>query len=169
NYGAWIVNQINLLALDSKSGLAEVKHGDVFSREHKLPMTYTAISREIVSFRFGGVGFYFDYNNLSTNFPESVLSQLDLSKYVPFALKQSALGQQVMVLDKDDRVSVIDLAQKNIREVGKFSELLGIGRSSEPVNFAEVAVLGHDVRICLILGYQIGFGNLLRTTGVTYR
>ena len=169
NYGAWIVNQINLLALDSKSGLAEVKHGDVFSREHKLPMTYTAISREIVSFRFGGVGFYFDYNNLSTNFPESVLNQLDLSKYVPFALKQSALGQQVMVLDKDDRVSVIDLAQKNIREVGKFSELLGIGRSSEPVNFAEVAVLGHDVPICLILGYQIGFGNLLKTTGVTYR
>lgn len=169
NYGGWLVNQINLLSMDPKSGLGEVRQGNVFDPSVKLPPTYTAIARSISRFKYGESTFYFEYKSIDKNFSPDILSKIDLTKHVPIAVQQKETGTQVLAFDKDDNVVLIDLTRKQIGVVGKFTELLGIPRDAEPVNFAEVAVMGFDIPIGILLAYQIGLGNLLKTTGVKFR
>lgn len=169
NFGMWIVNQINLGAMDSTSPIGEVKHSNVYDPLIKLPYSYSSIALEISEFKFGGVPFYFDYSRLEQNFPAEVLNALDLTKYVPFAFKQEEGVVKVYVLDYADQVHLIDLVNNKILLVGKITTLLGIERSSEPVNFAEIQLLGNDVPAGVMLGYQLGLGNLLKTSGVKYR
>ncbi len=169
NYGAWIVNQINLMSMDAKSGLTEVRQGNVFDPTVKLPLTYTSVARQIARFKFGNSMFYFDYKNLDKNFPQEVLSKIDLTKHVPVAVQQKETGIQVLAFDKNDNIVLIDLARGTVSEVGKLTELLGLPRDAEPVNYAEAVVMGFDLPIGVLLAYQIGLGNLLKTSGVEYR
>ncbi len=169
NYGTWLVNQINLMGMDPKSGLSEIRQGNVFDPTSKLPISYTSIARQITRFKYGESVFHFDYKNLDKNFPSEVLSKIDLVKYVPIAVQQKETGIQVLAFDRNDMVVLIDLARGTIGVVGKITELLGIPRDAEPVNFAEVVVMGFDIPIGILLAYQIGLGNLLKTSGVEYR
>lgn len=169
NYGDWIVNRINLLALDVKSGLSEVRQGDVFDQTVKLPLTYTSVARQIIGFQFGGVKFYFDYNNIERNFPAEILSKIDLTKHIPIAVKMQGGTQQVLAFNQNDKIQLIDLNSMTIREVGTLAQMLGLNRENEPVNYAEATLLGNDIPIGMLLSYQVGFGNLLKTTGVKYR
>lgn len=169
NYGMWLANQINLGAMDSTSPIGEVKHSNVYDPTIKLPYSYSSIALEISEFKFGGVPFYFDYSRIEQNFPADILSALDLTKHVPFAFKQEEGVSKVYVFDADDMVHLIDLAGGQIQKVGKITQLLGIDRAMEPVNLAEIQVLGNDVPAGVMLGYQLGLGNLLKTSGVEYR
>lgn len=169
NYGRWLVNTINLMSVDSKSGLKDVSQNNVFDPTKKLPLTYSTLARDYSSFTYADVVFHFDYNKLESNFSPDILSAIDRRKYIPIAARMTEVEQQVIVMGMDDQVSVIDLKNKSIRKVGRFSELLGINPQEEPVSYAEVSVLGYKIPIVYLLGYQIGFGNLLKTTKVKYR
>ena len=109
NYGDWIVNRINLLAMDVKSGLTEVRQGNVFDQTVKLPLIYTSVARQIIGFQFGGVKFYFDYGNIERNFPAEILAKIDLSKHIPIAVKMQGGTQQVLAFNQDDKIQLIDL------------------------------------------------------------
>ena len=169
NFGMWIVNQINLGSMDSTSPIGEVKHGNVYDATLKLPYSYSSIALEISEFKFGNATFFFDYSKIEQNFPAEILSKLNLSDHVPFAFKNEPGEIKVYVFDKNDRVQLIDLTNNKITEIGKITELLNIDRNAEPVNFAEIQLLGNDIPAGVLLGYHLGLGNLLRTSGVEYR
>lgn len=169
NYGMWLVNQINLGAMDSTSPIGEVKHSNVYDPTIKLPYSYSSIALEISEFKFGTTSFFFNYSRLEQNFPAEILQALDLTKHVPFAFKQEDGVSKVYVFDGEDMVHLIDLGSNQIQKVGKITQLLNIDRNLEPVNFAEIQILGNDVPAGVMLGYRLGLGNLLRTSKVEFR
>lgn len=169
NYGTWLVNQINLGAMDPNSPVSDLKHRNVYDHTLTLPNTYSYIASEIAEFKIGTDTFYFDYSAIDQNFPAEILTHIDRTTHVPISYRNETTSQLVYVIGTDDYVHLIDITNSTIRKVGKFIELLGVSRVSEPVNICEVALLGNDIPLVVILGHQIGLGNLLKTTGVKYR
>jgi hypothetical protein len=168
NYSVWLVNQINLASMDANSGITNIKHGDVHEQLIKLPLSYTAIAREIVAFDVSNTTLHFDYSKLERNFTPEQLGLIDLTKFVPIGVKQSPEGDTMLAMAADDLVYKVNAGSAPI-VVGKLNELLGVARQDEPVNYGEVRLLGQDVPIGILLSYRVGLGNLLKTVGVEYR
>lgn len=170
NYESWLVRRINAESMGEGARFSEVILSDVFDPTIKLPRTYSAISRHLSSFTFGKGVFHFDYNHIDNNFPEKVLGTLDRTKFIPVAYLERTDSNILLVLDYDDQLwAFYPNGSKKAEVLGSLSKFLDLDVTKEPVTYANVAVLGKDIPVGILLGYQIGLGNLLATMKTKYR
>lgn len=167
--GNWLTNQINIAGMDENSPISEIIHSDVYVREIKLPRSYTAIARKMAGFLYGTAQFSFDYNRIDTIFPADLLKAVDRTKYVPIGFKRAEPADGIFVLDMNDNMFVIYPSAKRMESVGRIVDFLGLPSDSEPVEYAEVGLMGKSIPVGILLAYRIGLGNLLKTSGVKFR
>lgn len=160
NYEDYLHNYVIRTSMESDSRLSEIKFSNVFDNTIKAPKVYTTLARKFYSVKVDDDTFYFDINKSSEIFTDS-LSDKDL---IPLAK------------DKDNRTSIYIhrktglLHDKSGNSMDMTLEkMLGIDNTKLPLEYAEVDIFGRAIPIVLILGYHIGFGNLLETLKIKYR
>lgn len=170
NYESWLVRRINAESMGEGARFSEVILNDVFDPTIKLPRTYSAISRHLSSFTFGNGVFYFDFNHIDNNFPKTALSKIDRTKFIPIAYLEKEGADILLTMDYNDQIwAVYPSGAKKPEALGSLSKFLDLDVTKEPVTYANVAVLGKDIPVGVLLGYQIGLGNLLATMKTKYR
>lgn len=169
NFSNWLCREINQASIGENTSISEIIYSKVFTPDYKLPRSYCAIAKKMSSFKFGNYRMYFDYNRIEQNFPAEVLAKFDRSKYVPISYIEKTDANLILVLDEDDNLHGIYPALNKIEPLGKLADFLKLDSSSAPVDYAEVKLYGKNIPVGILLSHQIGFGNLLKTVGVTYR
>lgn len=169
NYATWLTNQINAAAMDDNSPISEIIHNDVFLREIKLPRSYTAIARKMAGFKYGQAIFSFDYSKIDGVFPDELLKSVNRAKYVPVGYKRGEPADAIFVMDMADHLFVIYPSTGKTERLGSIANFLGLDTGTEPVDYAEVGIMGKAIPLAVLLGYRVGLGNLLKTSGVKFR
>lgn len=169
NFERWIIQQINLAAMDPNSKVGEVIYEDVFNRDVKLPYSYTSIARHISALSYGETKLSFNYANIQIVFPESVLKLLNIEKQIPVGYREGSSESAVLYLEQNDELFVRYINSGKVESLGDIPRFLGMESSKRPVEYAEVRLMGTPVPVVFLLGYKIGLGNLIKTTGVTCR
>lgn len=169
NYERWLIAQINLAAMDETSKVSEVIYEDVYDRELKLPYTYTCLSRHVSGLAYGETKLSFNYHAIANYFPEEFLRGLDISKYIPIGYRVGKTESALLYLDMDDQLWVKYLNSGKVDPLTNLPVFLGLDVEKRPLEYAEVRLMGASIPIVFLLGYKIGLGNLIKTTGVTVR
>lgn len=158
----YIHNHIVSSSIEKLNGIREVKFGNVFNNEDKLPRIYTTIAKKISSFELGDDTLYFDNNSRHELF-KFIPEQPGI---IPLAVNTKT-GNTSMYLDRNDPNGIV--LDNNMKPIGTLEELINLDIANAPLEYAEVNIFGKIIPLVLILGHHIGFGNLLKTLKVEPR
>lgn len=153
NYTLWIGNEIVSASIDDDNlKITDVKLNNVFNPDIVVPSTYSGIAMRAASLKVDGIPFFFDVDKIEQNLGV---------KYEPkdgrIAIGKGKKG--LIYLDFDG------IAWQDDKPAGMFEELLGLPTDKRPLEFVEVKLFSKAVPIVLLLAYQIGLGNLIKTLG----
>lgn len=159
NYEKWLMDYIISTGIDGgNTTITELKLNDVFDNYQAMPREYTIIAKRVSSFISKGFTFFFDINRINDNFPAAPTNK----NLVPIAKK---VDDENVIIYINRRTGLLQLADETMT----FESLLEIPVEKAPEDYAELSLLGKPIPIVFIIGYWIGFGNLLETLAVPYR
>lgn len=158
NYSYWVSNEIVAASIsDEGSIIGNVKLNNVYDQHYKTPRAYSAIAMRIASFEAKGFTFLFDVSKLKENFG---IDYDEKAKFI--AVAKNSKGA-ILYLDYQNQL----FDGKDI--IGRFEDFIGLDTTKMPSDMVEISLFGKDVPIVLVLGYQLGLGNLLKTLKVPYK
>lgn len=171
NYEKWLGNKITAIAIGAEaSEVTEAKLADVFDKSYKLPRVYTIVAKKISSFKCKGFDFSFDWVNRELFFGKSIITSTDKLLEEKFMVPVAKSKDHILLLDGKGELTKISLLEKKESEkLGSFESFLDINTSSRPNEVAEVSLFGKEIPLGIVLGYEIGLGNLLETIKADYR
>lgn len=165
NYGLWLTNQVRALGLDEVDTLVVNMHtSNVFDSKFECPRLYSILAHEFRSFGSDGWSFNFDHTKRAELFGEDNLKTLEKEGRVVVAKnKQGAL----MVMDPDG--ALYEVKDGELVDHPSLEEMLRLESTKAPVDFAEVKVLGKQVPLGVVLGWELGLDRLMRLLKVRPR
>lgn len=159
NYEKWLMDYIISTGIDGgNTTITELKLNDVFDNYRTMPREYTIVAKRVSSFISKGFMFFFDINRVSDNFP-TVPKNKNL---VPLAKK---VDDENTIIYINKKTGLLQLADETMA----FETFLEIPLDKAPEDYAELSLLGKPIPVVFVIGYWIGFGNLLETLAVPYR
>lgn len=159
NYEKWLMDYIISTGIDGgNTTITELKLNDVFDNYRTMPREYTIVAKRVSSFISKGFMFFFDINRVSDNFP-MVSKNKNL---VPLAKK---VDDENTIIYINKKTGLLQLADETMT----FETFLEIPLDKAPEDYAELSLLGKPIPVVFVIGYWIGFGNLLETLAVPYR
>lgn len=162
NFDHSIQNHVTASSIDKINGISEVKFDNVFDNNVTLPRAYTALSRKFNSFVCNGHRLYFNVNGVVNNF-DNRLRRKDI---IPLAVDVKS-GKTSLYMSKSGDAKLFDASGNDMYTT--LERFLNMETVNIPHEYAEVNLFGKKIPLVLILGYQLGFGNLLKTLKVKPR
>lgn len=172
----WIIKQVNKASMEDEAFITKVAPAMVFDNNFVAPYIYNAIANNFKSFTAGNVSLIFDHTERVKLFVDpidgskgtSALDQLTaIEKKYDGIVAGHNNKNELVVIGNDD---IFYLISKDVKiPLGNIFQVLQLTQASAPVDFTEVRVFSKTVPVGIILGYNIGFRNLLKLLGVKYR
>lgn len=165
NYDKWITKQIYEGTLLEKPTVQDLVYGDVFNPDLRAPRPYTAIAKTYTSFRTGNKGQYHLNFDTKTHDPKA-LAEHDIKKN---EIACGTVEDNILVIDE---LGILTAVKGNDRTpVGLLESLIGVPEDAKrPVDMIDIGpISGQTIPLGFLLGYYIGFGNLLKTLNVPHR
>lgn len=165
NYDKWITKQIYEGTLTDPIAVQDLVYGDVFDPSIKAPRTYTSIAKTYSSFRSGDKGqYHFNFD----------LNSFDQAKLVEHKINKNeivcgTLNDKILVID--DLGIVTSVKGEERKTIALLESLIGIApETKRPVEMIDIGpIAGQTIPLGFLLGYYIGFGNLLKTLNIPHR
>lgn len=159
----YIVKQIYKQYQDKK--ITKLAPGDVYDNYFKSPYIYSALSNRFKSLEKDTFKLIFDKEQLKTDIGEDRLSKLKLKDHIACGL--DTIDNSIIVIDNNNEFYKV--TNNNLSSLGDIYDLLDINKAKAPIDFAEFRVFDKYIPVGIILGYLIGFNNLLRLLDVKYQ
>lgn len=161
DYRAWLGNQLVAKGVNqADEDITNIILGDKTRMDIEAPRAYTAISARTSYFVSKDFEFNFDFDKIPEWF-----EGLEVSSGIPIARK---LGKEKAYLVLGEDGEVIQVSNGSSEPMGSIEHVLGI-KNDPPVDMVEVGLLGKNIPLGLILAYEAGLGNMLKTLKVNYR
>lgn len=161
NYEKWLMGNFVSQAIDTNyPNVTDAKLNNVFNNYYNLPREYTMMAKRLSSFKTKGYTFFWDYDKRAEFFGSIPRTFM----FTPVAISQDGKKTINMVLKGDD-AGMLELPDKTMISLEEFLE---IDLEKAPEDYVELDVYGKSIPMVLILGYQLGLGNLLATLKVNY-
>lgn len=148
DYGAWLIEKLYGAALENPPRITDVVYGTSFSDSQPVPRTYSAIAKEVISFKYKGITLTFDFEKLNENFPE-----WDGTGDIPVGKVKSGL----LVMDKEG------FLHAGSQHHGHISTLFGAVYEERPDELVTITVLGEEFPLGIVLSYLEGLTALTET------
>ena len=186
DYGQWITNNIMSMGLDRENLFVTDMHtGDVFDNLFAAPKLYSTLAMSFRSFevepthypRTTGVlklHFSFDHTERVKLVGESVLKKWEKDGSVICGKDQH---ERPLLMDRTGAIYVIMegpvvggmVLQNPLVGIGTMESLLNLPPEKAPVEFAQVKILGRDIPLGVVLGYELGLTKLMKLLRVEPR
>ncbi len=176
DYGLWLRNNIMAIGLDDTNNVVTNMHpADVFDSTFPSPKLYSSLAMGFRGFTLkpalyprtvGNVPFdlSFDYTKREKLYGAATLEQYEHD------------GSLVCGINNDGRYLVIGgdnelyfTHEGNLLPYGSIESLLGLEAEKAPVDFAEIRVMGRNIPIGFVLGYELGLDKLMKSLRVEPR
>lgn len=166
NYTNWLLNQLTAKGVDeADESVTDIRMANVFDHEADVPRAYSTIARRFSGFVAQRYEFFFDYNKREAFFGEKVVKEVEGKKVKLIPIAKN--GDMLLMMDWQDQIHAINMRkpQEGLTALGTIEKVVGVESSSRPIEIAEVGVFGKAVPIGLVLGHEVGLGNLIATLG----
>lgn len=181
DYGNWLRNQVMAKGLDDQNHvITGLQPANVFDNEFHQPRLYSILAQ-------GFRTFHVNLGHLKGG-PYDTLAGVSLMLNFDYTKREALFGaDQIKALEKDGQV-VVGLTNKKepvvmtktgdlviMQAAGKpfalpgFEILIAADSFKAPVDFAVMSVLGREIPLGIILGYELGLDKLMQMLGVTPR
>lgn len=161
----WIIRKINLAITQADGYIHSVTPGNVFDNEFDAPFIYNALAHNFSQFSAGEYRLFFNHKvKWGTEFSKEVIDKFTRDKRLFCGISQQ---NEPIVVDRNNRFFL--LKDTGVDELGDIFELLQLNREKAPVEFSEVRVFSQYIPVGIVLGYYIGFKQLLSLLKVKYR
>lgn len=155
DWGKWIRNAIMARGLNiSDNSVTSIVPGSAFNNETKAPRIFSAIAmgfREL-TLMVEGKPFVCNFN----------MSKMVTNRGLPVMviMGHHEESKSELLCGFDENLYILDPA--GMREAPSIETLLGLDARKAPVEFAELKIFGKMIPIGIVLGYLLGFENLLQ-------
>lgn len=164
----YITKYIKESYLDEQGLVKKLEPGFSFENTEKAPNTFAYLSKELRGFSTDDYTFQFNKKDFTKNVKEEVLN--DIAKNTSYALLTycgyNNRNKHILVMDKDN--TIYDYTD-NMTPVGTIDQLIGIDPDKIPKPFSNVKILGDDIPLGPVMGYYLGFSNLLGVTNTLFK
>lgn len=160
---AWLYRQINDASLTPGHFIHEVNPGKVYDHDFIAPYIYNALAEEYEQLRAGSLTLIFNHRYREKVNPE-LIKIIEKNGRVFCGWTQD---QAPIVVDRSNHF--FSLTKNSETPLGDIYKVLGLNPEKCPVDFAEVRVFSKFIPVGVILGYYLGFSNLIGLLGVQYR
>lgn len=164
----WLVRKINLASMEDHPLINNVAPGNVLVNGIKAPYLYQGISANFRSFTVGKYKFDFSYKHRLELLAGGIEDESALAKYEKDgSVLCGKIGKDLVFMNQAEDILVLRDGQ--LVNVGTMFQLMQFDQRAAPVDYAEARIFSKSVPVGIILGYHMGFNNLLEFLGVEYR
>jgi hypothetical protein len=161
----WLIKQLNIASMEDHPYIKRVAPANVFDNNFKAPYIYNALAdnfKTIITSRYL-LSFSHPERDQFTNGMSLSSLEVNDSRVVGQTLKKEPI-----VVDKDN--SFFKVTPDGERHIlGDIFDVLELDEQKAPVDFTEVRIFSKNIPVGVLLGYTVGFKNLLRLLKVNYR
>jgi hypothetical protein len=186
NYGAWLTNNIMSMGLERGNPiLSEMHTANVFENLFECPRLYSTMAMNFRSFvvtptmyprTLGPLQLHFNFDH---TLREGLFGKDVLKKWEKDGTRVCGNTQHgdPILMDKTGAIHVIKAGETSpgmklvnpLITLGTLDHLLGLVAEKAPVEFAQVKVLGRDIPLGVVLGYEMGLTRLMQMLKVEPR
>lgn len=167
NYTRWLGNSLVAALLDTTNPrLKGVVEGRVFDQSLTVPKIYSQLSRRFVSLQLDNLLLNFDYSKRPELYPNINLAALEGDGGVVAGRHTDG---RFVVIDPASHFTLVDPRKGTLDDLGLFEDMVGLDRSSAPMEVAMVRILGNSIPLVFVLGFYHGLTNLIAKLGATTR
>lgn len=160
NYGDWLHRQITMQLTDESSKLKISGYGNVYDTSVKVPRVFSILGQRYTGITKGSLKLIFDLKELERLYPEELKATLAHGDVII-----GTLGKKLLTMSNNGVIA----AEASSEILGSIEDCLGIEPIKVPVEQVDVNIYGQRIPVAVILAYEIGFSNLLRTMNAKYR
>lgn len=175
NYSRWLGNQLMVMSLNPESELKNAKTNNVFSGLWPVPRGFSTLAQRFNSFSYREFAINLDWSARKELYGEDAVRAFSkeglkqVGKNVLTILGKDG-GGKYLLMDKDSALYTSTLENPNdLTSLGTIEDLFNLPMEKAPVDFAEVQILGKALPIGIVLGYLLGFDQLLTLLNVKPR
>jgi hypothetical protein len=168
DYGQWLRNSVMAKGLDDADNtITKLYPTNVFDSEFTSPRPYSSLSQGFRAFTVTkdkvNYDLSFDRTKAEELYGKEAISTYERDGSVIFGISNNTL----LVMDKED--SVYSTNNGELVDLCTIEELLSLEPARAPIDHAELKVMGRDIPIGIILGYELGLDKLMTMLGVNPR
>lgn len=161
----WLVKKLNEASMMEHPFIKRVAPAKVFDNNFEAPYIYNALADHFKTITTLNYVLTFDHTERSKMVNEIQLAKLEEngSRVVGMTTKHRPI-----VVNRDNHFFEVD-QNGSLISIGDIYDILKLDQASAPVDFSEVRIFSKTVPVAVILGYSIGFENLVKLLGAKYR
>lgn len=164
----WLVRKINLASMEDHPLITSVAPGNVHVNGIKAPYLYQGLSTNYRSFAVGKYKFDFSYKHRLELLADPENDAATLANYEKDgSVLCGKVGKELVFMNQAEDILVLRDGQ--LVNVGTMFQLMQFDQRSAPVDYAEARIFSKSVPVGIVLGYHMGFNNLLEFLDVEYR
>lgn len=187
DYGRWIRDNVTTLNLDKESNtVKELNQSSEFDNRFLCPRIYSILAMEFKSFELTpntyprGIGL----KKFQINLNHGKRLELYGAKNIKLYEKNGAIiigntnKNGLLIVDKLNAFYYVegfptDDTTKSVPNklipMGSIEDLLGLDLNKAPIDFADIKILGRQIPVGVILGYELGLTKLMKLLKLTPR
>lgn len=161
----WIIKELNIASMSDHPYIKQVAPAKVFDNNFEAPYIYNALADNFKSVTTTKCTLVFDHTERKNIVDEARLPILETggSRVIGYTVRKDPI-----IVDRDNQFYVVD--KDNAKHpAGNIYQVLELTEENAPVDFTEVKVYSKSVPVAIVLGYTLGFENLLKFLQVQYR
>ncbi len=166
NISRWLGTRIRKsLFTDTDKNILNAISTNVFDPNVKVPNLYSALAQQFLSVETLSIFFYFDYNSRNKFLPDDKLKDLEKDNKVFIGYEKKT--NYPIFINFLNELYIYDNA--TFKKTQSLYELLGIDEKKVPVEFLTIDIFSKSIPLVIVLGYLIGFDNIMKYLNVKYR
>lgn len=165
-FDAWMTRQIDVKARDHSNPIVtNQKYAEIDLSKYHVPRIYSGLATKFAGFDNGSNHLYFNYPHREEYFKTKFGIDPTLHEVNGMVMVGVREGMPILV----DNQGVFYVKEGGeLEPMGTISDLVGLNASKAPLESCDVKISGKDIPIGIVLGYHMGFTNLLNYLGIKY-
>lgn len=160
DYGKWIRSAIMAQGLSNRNdAVTHIVPGKAFENKEVVPRLFSMLAMGFRGFTLKVKDRFYQINLVA-----SEAEKVDFGTQGGMIVLGSSESGQKLVMDKDSTLYI--LSGDTIELLPSLEVLLGLNALKAPIEFAEVTIFSQPVSVGVVLGYLLGFENLLKMLDV---
>lgn len=160
----WIIKELNIASMTDHPFIKRVNPAKVFDNNFKAPYIYNALADNFKSVITTKYTLVFDYTEREKMASPDTLQRLEVNgaRVIGFTS-----DKQLLVVDKNNNFFIDSKGEPTA--IGDIYNVLQLDPHKAPVDFTEVNIFSKAIPVAFVLGFTIGFKNLVKLLQVKYR
>lgn len=161
----WIIKELNIASMSDTGFIKRVNPAKVFDNNFKAPFIYSALADNFKSIVTESFTLQFDRSDRASLVSEERLKALEINGRRLVGLTND---KTPIIVDNKNNFFIVPESADPVA-LGDIYSTLQLDSSKAPVDFCEVNVFSKSVPVAFVLGYTLGFKNLVKLLQVQYR